>query len=100
VYALLLEQYHKDKINAVESLSKQCSVQLREQHCMAVEDRTASMVKLKAVLLVALDARIAEMEDDNFDRLALSESKGQDPLQAAHKRHKRKSGRNVRGNGC
>ena len=48
---------------------------------MAVEDRTASMVRLKAVLLVALDAKIAEMEDDMFDRLALSESKGQKLLQ-------------------
>jgi hypothetical protein len=81
VCALLLEQYRKDKKNAVESLSKQWSVQLRKQHCMAVEDRTASMVRLKAVLLVALDAKIAEMEDDMFDRLALSESKGQKLLQ-------------------
>ncbi len=39
------------------------------------------------MLLVALDAKLAEMEDDMFDRLALSESKGQDLLQAAQTRH-------------
>ncbi len=54
---------------------------------MAVEDRTESMMRLEAVLLVALDAKIAVMEDDMFDRLALSENKGQDLLQAAHKSH-------------
>ena len=48
--------------------------------------RLASMVRLEAWLFVALDAKIAEMEDDMFDRLALSVSKGQDfLLQSAHK---------------
>jgi hypothetical protein len=43
---------------------------------MVVETLTASMMRLEVVLLVALDAKIAGMEDDMFDCLAFFKSKG------------------------
>jgi hypothetical protein len=42
---------------------------------MIVENRTASMIRLEVVLLVALDTS-GRVEDDMFDCLAFFKSKG------------------------